>query len=802
MALRELFAKFEFAWDHSALAKITGATQAAEAKVQQLGRGFDRASLQATAARGPFAAWAALARANGASSKEFGAAVRELTAAARAAGAGGTRLRGVFGELGVDVDRLNAKGRSSASVWTEVTGRLAAVTDAATRTRLAVELLGESSANKVVLPAVAGGREALRANLRAERPARAAAAAPAVSTAPVVTGATQAQSALARLRQAWQTAFTGGSAPKAKAQLDATAAAAKQATVAAGGMRGAFRDALGALGVFGGAFGAVFTGRAIVTGIDNTLKQADALAKTSKQLGVTATALQSMTTFADLGGVSAEELRISISTMTRNLGIFAATGTGRVKAVLKEMGSGIDDIEGRKPADLFYEFGKSIAAIEDPVRRSAFAQRIFGESGVRLLSAFTGTAEEIDRVRERAELLGVVYSEDFAASAEEVNDELMLAGLQFQRVKVGLVSSLIPALRWAAGIMVTLGQRISSVSERTNVFKAAFATGGWMLALKIFQRLTGGIGGIRGMLSKVFPLLGRMARVLAPWLAWTLILDDIMTFLQGGDSALGRFLDTLFGAGTAAQVLTWIRDRWVGIREAIISTARAIQTWVQGLDENGKKAVAIAIAIGLGVAAGFGPIALKLIALNAQILVHIARIGAAGIAWAAGEIAALAFAGSLKAIALAAGSITIAIGAVILAAEQLNALLEEIGGWVGMLGGVKSLLKGDGFFAGVDAVANAKAKAAAADRARKREADAAQAGTGTRVPAGGAPALPAARTAAGGRSTTLTDQRSLTVNVSTDKPAATAAAVQTAVGREQRTNLRAVQAALQGAPRG
>jgi hypothetical protein len=71
---------------------------------------------------------------------------------------------------------------------------------------------------------------------------------------------------------------------------------------------------------------------------------------------------------------------------------------------------------------------------------------------------------------------------------------------------------------------------------------------------------------------------------IARFLIWALILDDIVVFLQGGNSALGAFLDSILGAGTATDVLQFISDLWDSI---ILGIKLAASTLVTFLTEIG-----------------------------------------------------------------------------------------------------------------------------------------------------------------------------------------------------------------------
>jgi hypothetical protein len=501
--------------------------------------------------------------------------------------------------------------------------------------------------------------------------------------------------------------------------------------------------------------------------------------------------------------------------MTRNLGIFAATGKGRSVAILKEMGMGIDDIKDKDPAELFWSFGKAFAAMEDPVRRSAFAQQVFGESGSKMLSLFKGAPADIDAVRKKSTELGVLFSGKFAKGIEATRDQLYLAGLQFKRIQIQMVGHLAPALTWIASKLIAVGQAFHSLTESNHSLQAGFASAGWMAFRALLAKLTGGMGGLRGAVARLWPILLRMGRILLPWIAWTLILDDVITFLKGGESALGRFLDGIFGAGSATIVLEGLKAAWAAILQEIKWVGRGLRSVFGDMGPRTRTATALVAAFALIASTGLGQMLFKLGLLAKAWLLQIARIGATAAAWAAAQVSAIALTGSLGAMAVAAGAVAAAIGSIWIAWDQGEKLLKATGGWSGLVAGLKSFASGEGMFAGVDEYLNeqARERAAKAEEARSGVPQSEMLGTGTRVGSGAtrvgrtvpnAPA-PVLRIPGGGtsRSVTLIDQRSTSIEVGgSPAPGATARAVGSAVAREQRTNLGALKGALMGASRG
>lgn len=389
---------------------------------------------------------------------------------------------------------------------------------------------------------------------------------------------------LTRMGETLQGAFVGGTgANKATQQLNQVAAAESKVSHGAGGMKAAFGQALAAFGIFGGVLGSVFAGHAIKEGIANEIEMAAEFDPLSRKTGIAAEALQALGAYAKHSDVDFEVLTGSLTQLTKNVGLFAAGAPSRIKGVFKTLKIGVKDVRGMAPEDIFWKIGKGIAGIADPTQKLAFAQRVFGESGALMLEMFHGTAEEIEQQKQLFTDLGVVYSKTFVEKADKAEKKMHLLGVQFHRVKVELIAGLLPALMWGASKLTAFGVAVAKIAERTRIFQAAFVTGGWLLFSKVLARIVTGGGGVLGWLKKLWPLLARMARVLVPWLAWTLILDDIMVFLQGGDSALGRLLDRIGGAGSAKATLEDIKQKISDLADWASKAAIAIGEWLSAI---------------------------------------------------------------------------------------------------------------------------------------------------------------------------------------------------------------------------
>lgn len=217
--------------------------------------------------------------------------------------------------------------------------------------------------------------------------------------------------------------------------------------------------------------------------------------------------------------------------------------------------------------------------------------------------------------------------------------------------------------------------------------------------------------------SKVVAFGVRQVRV-------ALIAAELAFYMLRTSTALQTAATWAYNAAITAGQIATTRYTVAGLASAAATRAASIAT---GVYTTVLKAVtvaktAVAAATVRGTAATVASRVAVLASRGAHV-VYAAAIGAVTVAKGAYAIAtgkAAAATGimsaSLAPLIVTVAALTAAVTALIAAWDQLTKLVAEVGGWDGLGAGVKSFLKGDGFFAGMDELANQKARAAAANR--------------------------------------------------------------------------------------
>lgn len=313
---------------------------------------------------------------------------------------------------------------------------------------------------------------------------------------------------------------------------------------------------------FGKTLAGAFAVKEIVSFGHELLQEADALAKQSQALGVSAAELQGWQHAAALSGSSAEEFSAAFTKFTRNVNEASEAASGPAAKAFKDLGVSIKDGAGNlgAPIDLIDGVVAGLEKIEDPAKRTALVMDLFGKSGAKLLPLFSEGEEGLRKLRAEVQELGFGFDEAFLENAQEVNDNVDRLKLGLKGVGIQILSEVLPGITAFSKQAVALAKSFISWVKGTRVVQAglvALSAQGVQLLVTSIPKLVARLGGLQNILFS----LGRLVlRTVLPFL----LLEDAIGFLQGDDSAIGAGLDNLFGSGTAeaarAEILKWFTN--------------------------------------------------------------------------------------------------------------------------------------------------------------------------------------------------------------------------------------------------
>lgn len=290
----------------------------------------------------------------------------------------------------------------------------------------------------------------------------------------------------------------------------------------------------------------------------------DEIAKTSKQIGVNAQALQELQFAAGLAGASASDLTTGLRLLQKNA-LEASQGTASFVEDFDALGVTVTDSTGKlKTAEvLFAEVSEGIRGLESATERTALAQTLLGRSGTKLIPLLTQGADAIAAQRKEAQELGGVFSDELLGQSEELIDAQLRYQTAVRGVRNVLASVLIPTLTKVVNGMAKIVAGIGRFIKGTQIFQVVLVGFGLVassIALILVAKLvaalasvatvaisaTAGLSGLgtAALIAQAKVLLLGTAFILLIGLL-VLIADEIAVALKGGDTLGRRLGDTL-----------------------------------------------------------------------------------------------------------------------------------------------------------------------------------------------------------------------------------------------------------------
>ena len=290
------------------------------------------------------------------------------------------------------------------------------------------------------------------------------------------------------------------------------------------------------------------------------------LQDTADVMGVTTTELQELKHAAVMAGLSTDAASAALSHL-QQASAAAGQGAKGPSDAFRALGVHVRDAGGevRPVSDLLDDLAVNFSHVQDPARRAQLAQDLFGRSGARLVNVLHDGEGGLAALRGELEQLGGGMFPEAVAAANDYGDATDRLRVAQSSLRSVVAVELLPVLTWLATEATDLVSGLSRLTRGTNVARVA------MVLLGAGGAVTAG-----RMLAAWGPAIARFGVAAAALVLVALAIDDIITLAQGGDSALGAFVDRSYGLGTSARLARELNDAWEGMGEALAVVQEAV----------------------------------------------------------------------------------------------------------------------------------------------------------------------------------------------------------------------------------
>jgi hypothetical protein len=323
-----------------------------------------------------------------------------------------------------------------------------------------------------------------------------------------------------------------------------------------GGMKTAIVSAIGAAG-----FGAL---------IKDSLNLGDSIKALSQRLGASAESLSQYRYAAKLSNIDFESLTKTWETMQRNIGM-AAMGTGRAKDFIKNLGIDAKEFAKLAPEQQFEKLADKLMAIKNPAERAAYAFRIMGSDGVKMLQMMEGGSAGMKALREEADRLGLTITRDMADKMDSANDQIDRVKLAFSGLGIVLATQLAPVILRVGEAFLRGVQWIRDHQDALAALAKLVAAGGALvLGIRALSIAVSAME-VAFIASSNAVRAFLIAFAVSPITAFTTSLGGISVEAVAATGALGKLkiaAGILFAAFAGWQIGSWLRENFVEARVA------------------------------------------------------------------------------------------------------------------------------------------------------------------------------------------------------------------------------------------
>lgn len=355
--------------------------------------------------------------------------------------------------------------------------------------------------------------------------------------------------------------------------------------------------------------------------VRQTADAADAAATGAQRYGLTTETFQELEHAAALSGTNIEAVGDALKDLSMRAADAARGGEGNVK-MFRRLGVSLKGANGQlKSADeLMMDVADRIAKMKNPTEQLGAAVAAFGESGVKMLPMLRQGRRGIMEMREEARELGHVISADAATGFQDLNNNLMRGRKLLEGWRNRLAVALLPKVnelvermfRWARANREVISAKIDDFAKRVvwfldemvvqlgNVNRMVQAWGGWeanikrvgkafalLGMLKVAGHAVMMVNGLQKMVVVLKAVRVAMLLAFAKPLAIAaavalaiagiaLAVEDVIIFMRGGDSLVGRFFAKFGAAEKAREVIGKVGDAFKAFGRMVLAYGRIL----------------------------------------------------------------------------------------------------------------------------------------------------------------------------------------------------------------------------------
>ena len=246
-----------------------------------------------------------------------------------------------------------------------------------------------------------------------------------------------------------------------------TEAGLKKITASAEGAKSALGKMKNDLMAIGAGVGVVGIGAKLAK---EAIQWDVAVKKLSGITGATAKETSELLAVANYMGIAMEDSAGAFAKFSKNVGaakekMEVARAEGKLSTdIFSKLGYTLEDIQGKNTVEVFKMIQERLRGMKDGAEKTRVEMELFGRTGYQMHAMLNMSAEQMDKVAERAKAMGLIIDDDAASKSAKLNRELKDLENTGKRLAVSIGHELVPVFNDYAKEILGAAKRFEAMT--------------------------------------------------------------------------------------------------------------------------------------------------------------------------------------------------------------------------------------------------------------------------------------------------------------------------------------------------
>lgn len=281
-----------------------------------------------------------------------------------------------------------------------------------------------------------------------------------------------------------------------------TEAGLKKITASAEGAKSALGKMKNDLMAIGAGVGVVGIGAKLAK---EAIQWDVAVKKLSGITGATAKETSELLAVANYMGIAMEDSAGAFAKFSKNVGaakekMEVARAEGKLGTdIFSKLGYTLEQIQGKNTVEVFKMIQERLRGMKDGAEKTRVEMELFGRTGYQMHAMLNMSAEQMDKVAERAKAMGLIIDDETAAKSAKLNRELKDLENTGKRLAVSIGHELVPVFNdYAKGVLDVAKEFETMTAEQKEAIGGIVKFGAEAGAVIVVMRsLTSALGFMR-----------------------------------------------------------------------------------------------------------------------------------------------------------------------------------------------------------------------------------------------------------------------------------------------------------------